>query len=74
MTATTAPAAAALTQDRLTRLAEVFADAIYAREPSGDCTACDPDTGVLCGDHRADLDKAQDYADFAVELGIELET
>ena len=49
-------------------LAQVFADAVTYREPTGACTNCGP--GGLCPDHEADLDRAGAYMALAVELGI----
>lgn len=74
LTATAEPApapAAVLTPDRLSLLAAVFADAIEHRYPATGCTDCDEETGELCGDHQADLEKADAYCDLRDELGIE---
>lgn len=67
------PAPRGLTDPQLATLGRALADAISYRDPGGDCTACQHDPYVPCGDHGADLDKADAYCSLAAELGIELE-
>lgn len=66
----TAPAAvASLHAAQLATLGQALADAIEYRQPSGACADCDSHAAGLCTPHGADLDRADDYAALARQLG-----
>ena len=68
----TAPAAvASLHAAQLATLGQALADAIEYRQPSGACADCDSHPSGLCAPHAADLDRADDYAALARQLGVE---
>ncbi len=69
VTETSTPAAEA----REIVLGQVLADAIFYREPSGDCDDCDQHPAGLCEPHAADLDRCDDYLWLARELGVEVD-
>ena len=66
-----APAVAALEEAQLATLGQALADAIEYRQPAGICADCDGHPARLCSPHAADLDRADDYAALARELGME---
>jgi hypothetical protein len=57
--------------NHLAILGQALADAIEYRQPSGICADCDDHPAGLCTPHAADLDRADDYADLARQLGVE---
>lgn len=71
----TAPTLAAVTLSpvQLELLGQALSDAIGHRTPSGACTGCEDAASGLCGDHSADLDKADDYLALARHLGAEVD-
>jgi hypothetical protein len=69
---TTAQVLDGLTEEQRQVLGQMAADAIAAREPSGDCSDCEPD-GALCADHEADLARADGYHRTASVLGLDLD-
>jgi hypothetical protein len=57
--------------DQLAILGQALADAIEYRQPAGLCADCDDHPAGLCEPHAADLDRADDYAALARQLGTE---
>jgi hypothetical protein len=57
--------------DQLAILGQALADAIEYRQPAGLCADCDDHPAGLCTPHAADLDRADDYAALARQLGTE---
>jgi len=52
-------------------LAAALTDAVEYRQPTGICADCDTHPAGLCEPHAADLDRAEDYAALARQLGLE---
>jgi len=63
----------ALDPVQLATLGLALADSIKYRQPAGLCAYCDVHPAGLCAPHAADLDRADDYAALARELGVEVE-
>lgn len=60
------------TEEQRGVLGRMAADAISHREPSGDCSDCQPG-GELCDPHRDDLGRADGYYLTARALGLDLD-
>ena len=65
--------AAILTAVQMDTLGLALADAVEYRQPAGACADCDVHPAGLCSPHAADLDRADDYAALARELGLEVD-
>jgi len=58
---------------QLATLGLALADAAEYRQPAGLCADCDVHPAGLCAPHAADLDRADDYAALARQLGVEVD-
>jgi hypothetical protein len=67
----TGTAGASLHAAQLATLGHALADAAQYRQPSGACADCDVHPAGLCPPHAADLDRADDYAALARQLGVQ---
>ena len=72
MTTTSTSTARVLTEEQRGVLGRALADAISYREPSGDCSGCQPG-GRFCDPHRDDLGRADGYYLTAQALGLDLD-